>query len=68
MTDLADIIFPKLAYKGPDLTTLRYRPGEFNQAIGDGHASALVEGEKRALRKARKEEMQGGIEPSKPAA
>lgn len=68
VTDLAEIIFPKFAYEGLDLTALRYQTGEFNQAIKDGHAAALVEGEKRALRRARKEEMQGGAKPSKPAA
>lgn len=68
VTDLAEIIFPKFAYEGLDLTALRYRPGEFNQAIKDGHAAALVEAERRAARKKRDQEMQGGAEPSKPAA
>ncbi len=60
VTDLAEIIFPKFVFEGLDLTALRYQPGEFNQAIKDGHAAALVEGEKRALRKARKENQEAG--------
>ncbi len=68
VTDLADIIFPKFVFEGLDLTALRYQPREFNRAIKDGHAAALVEGEKRALRKARKEEMRGAAKPPNPAA
>lgn len=68
VTDLAEAIFPKFVFEGLDLTALRYQPGAFNQAIKDGYAAALVEGEKRALRKARKAEMQGVAKLPNPAA
>jgi integrase len=53
VADLASIVFPKFVFEGLDLTSLRYQPDEFNQAIKDGLAAALDDEARRAREKER---------------
>ena len=55
VSELAEMILPKFVFEGLDLTGIRYQSGEFNQAIKDGLAAALVEEERRAKQEERKQ-------------
>jgi len=62
VADLAEFIFPKFVFEGLDLTALRYRSGEFNEAIRTGYAEAIEEAKRRAAQKERKEERKAKAE------
>jgi hypothetical protein len=51
VAELADMVLPKFVFVGLDLSGLRYEPGQFDDAIRSGYASALEEKRERDLKK-----------------